>query len=41
MGTNFLDFIKAWRILIPEEIWIAEIKSRFSESGEVKIKMKN
>lgn len=35
MGTNFLDFIKeAWRILIPRgEIWIAEIKSRFSESG--------
>ncbi|KAF6063797.1 putative methyltransferase family protein [Candida albicans] len=40
MGTNFLDFIKeAWRILIPRgEIWIAEIKSRFSESGESKSK---
>ncbi|KGU28900.1 ribosomal RNA-processing protein 8 [Candida albicans P34048] len=38
MGTNFLDFIKeAWRILIPRgEIWIAEIKSRFSESGEIR-----
>lgn len=35
MGTNFLDFIKeAYRILAPRgELWIAEIKSRFSESG--------
>ncbi|KAI5957900.1 RRP8 [Candida margitis] len=33
MGTNFLDFIKeAYRILQPRgELWIAEIKSRFSE----------
>lgn len=33
MGTNFLDFIKeAYRILAPNgELWIAEIKSRFSE----------
>ncbi|EMG46261.1 RRP8 25S rRNA [Candida maltosa Xu316] len=38
MGTNFLDFIKeAWRILIPRgELWIAEIKSRFSESATQK-----
>lgn len=36
MGTNFLDFIKeAHRILAPRgELWIAEIKSRFSESAE-------
>lgn len=35
MGTNFLDFIKeAYRILAPNgELWIAEIKSRFSESS--------
>ncbi|KAG7191401.1 25S rRNA (adenine645-N1)-methyltransferase [Scheffersomyces spartinae] len=35
MGTNFLDFIKeAYRLLAPRgELWIAEIKSRFSESG--------
>lgn len=34
MGTNFLDFIKEGiRILKPNgEIWIAEIKSRFSEN---------
>ncbi|CAI5758076.1 unnamed protein product [Candida verbasci] len=34
MGTNFLDFIKeAYRLLIPRgELWIAEIKSRFSET---------
>lgn len=34
MGTNFLDFIKeADRILAPRgEIWIAEIKSRFSDT---------
>ncbi|CAI4055288.1 hypothetical protein N7582_000291 [Saccharomyces uvarum] len=33
MGTNFLDFIKeAYRILAPRgELWIAEIKSRFSD----------
>ncbi|ODQ82358.1 hypothetical protein BABINDRAFT_31079 [Babjeviella inositovora NRRL Y-12698] len=33
MGTNFLDFIKeAFRILAPRgELWIAEIKSRFSD----------
>ncbi|CDK28121.1 unnamed protein product [Kuraishia capsulata CBS 1993] len=33
MGTNFLDFIKeANRILIPRgELWISEIKSRFSD----------
>ncbi|KAI5952405.1 RRP8 [Candida jiufengensis] len=36
MGTNFLDFIKeAYRILQPRgELWIAEIKSRFSEKPE-------
>ncbi|KAK6198652.1 methyltransferase-domain-containing protein [Scheffersomyces amazonensis] len=36
MGTNFLDFIKeAHRILAPRgELWIAEIKSRFQESGD-------
>lgn len=35
MGTNFLDFIKeAYRILAPGgELWIAEIKSRFTESA--------
>ncbi|CDO95373.1 unnamed protein product [Kluyveromyces dobzhanskii CBS 2104] len=33
MGTNFLDFItEAYRILAPRgELWIAEIKSRFSD----------
>lgn len=33
MGTNFLDFInEAYRILAPRgELWIAEIKSRFTE----------
>lgn len=33
MGTNFLDFIKeAYRILAPRgELWISEIKSRFSD----------
>ena len=33
MGTNFLDFIKeAYRILEPRgELWISEIKSRFSD----------
>lgn len=33
MGTNFLDFIKeAYRILAPRgELWIAEIKSRFTD----------
>ncbi|CDR37577.1 CYFA0S01e12530g1_1 [Cyberlindnera fabianii] len=33
MGTNFLDFIQeAYRILAPNgELWIAEIKSRFSD----------
>lgn len=36
MGTNFLDFIaEAHRILAPNgELWIAEIKSRFSEQGD-------
>ncbi|KAI5965233.1 RRP8 [Candida pseudojiufengensis] len=36
MGTNFIDFIKeAYRILQPRgELWIAEIKSRFSEKPE-------
>ncbi|CAK9439643.1 uncharacterized protein LODBEIA_P37430 [Lodderomyces beijingensis] len=36
MGTNFLDFIKeAYRILQPRgELWIAEIKSRFSDSKD-------
>ncbi|RLV89461.1 25S rRNA [Spathaspora sp. JA1] len=35
MGTNFLDFInEAYRILAPNgELWIAEIKSRFTESS--------
>ena len=35
MGTNFLDFIKeAYRILQPRgELWIAEIKSRFTDGG--------
>jgi len=39
MGTNFLDFIEeAYRILAPRgELWIAEIKSRFTESGEKKV----
>ncbi|CUM65760.1 uncharacterized protein PRCAT00003408001 [Priceomyces carsonii] len=38
MGTNFLDFIKeAYRILAPRgELWIAEIKSRFTESSNSK-----
>ncbi|CUM56540.1 uncharacterized protein AC631_01845 [Debaryomyces fabryi] len=38
MGTNFLDFIKeAYRLLAPRgELWIAEIKSRFTESSEAK-----
>ncbi|CAK7894520.1 25S rRNA (adenine(645)-N(1))-methyltransferase [[Candida] anglica] len=38
MGTNFLDFIKeAYRILAPRgELWIAEIKSRFSDSNSTK-----
>lgn len=38
MGTNFLDFIKeAYRILAPRgELWIAEIKSRFTESTNSK-----
>lgn len=38
MGTNFLDFIKeANRILAPRgELWIAEIKSRFTESANSK-----
>ncbi|KAG7879356.1 hypothetical protein KL905_003245 [Ogataea polymorpha] len=33
MGTNFLDFIaEAYRLLAPRgELWIAEIKSRFSD----------
>ncbi|RKP29696.1 hypothetical protein METBISCDRAFT_18040 [Metschnikowia bicuspidata] len=37
MGTNLLDFIQeAHRILAPNgELWIAEIKSRFSESANV------
>lgn len=40
MGTNFLDFIKeAYRILAPNgELWIAEIKSRFSESSSANSK---
>lgn len=40
MGTNFLDFIQeAYRILAPNgELWIAEIKSRFSESNRVNSK---
>lgn len=35
MGTNFLDFIReAYRILAPcGELWIAEIKSRFSDGN--------
>lgn len=39
MGTNFLDFVsEAKRILAPGgELWIAEIKSRFSESAEAKV----
>lgn len=38
MGTNFLDFIEeAYRILAPNgELWIAEIKSRFTESTNSK-----
>lgn len=38
MGTNFLDFIKeAHRILAPRgELWIAEIKSRFTESADAR-----
>lgn len=41
MGTNFLDFIKeAFRILRPNgELWIAEIKSRFSEGTDEFIKV--
>ncbi|KAJ8142344.1 hypothetical protein OY671_004507 [Metschnikowia pulcherrima] len=40
MGTNFLDFVEeAYRILAPNgELWIAEIKSRFSESTNAKAK---
>lgn len=40
MGTNFLDFInEAHRILAPNgELWIAEIKSRFTESTNSKAK---
>lgn len=40
MGTNFLDFVQeAYRILAPNgELWIAEIKSRFSESTNAKSK---
>lgn len=40
MGTNFLDFIQeAYRILAPNgELWIAEIKSRFSESASASAK---
>lgn len=40
MGTNFLDFIEeAYRILAPNgELWIAEIKSRFSESTNASAK---
>lgn len=39
MGTNFLDFIKeANRLLVPNgELWIAEIKSRFTESTGGKV----
>lgn len=38
MGTNFLDFIEeAYRLLAPNgELWIAEIKSRFTESTNSK-----
>lgn len=38
MGTNFLDFVEeAYRILAPNgELWIAEIKSRFTESTNSK-----
>lgn len=38
MGTNFLDFVEeAYRILAPNgELWIAEIKSRFTESTNAK-----
>lgn len=38
MGTNFLDFIEeAHRLLAPNgELWIAEIKSRFTESTNSK-----
>lgn len=37
MGTNFLDFIKeAHRLLAPNgELWIAEIKSRFTENEKL------
>lgn len=40
MGTNFLDFVEeAYRLLAPNgELWIAEIKSRFSESTNAKTK---
>lgn len=40
MGTNFLDFIKeAYRLLTPRgELWIAEIKSRFTESSQASAK---
>lgn len=40
MGTNFLDFIQeARRLLAPNgELWIAEIKSRFTESANQKLK---
>lgn len=36
MGTNFLDFVdEAYRILAPRgELWIAEIKSRFTENDK-------
>lgn len=38
MGTNFLDFVaEAQRLLAPNgELWIAEIKSRFSESADAR-----
>ncbi|QWU89342.1 hypothetical protein CA3LBN_003665 [Candidozyma haemuli] len=41
MGTNFLDFVEeAYRILAPNgELWIAEIKSRFTESTNAKTRV--
>lgn len=41
MGTNFLDFIEeAYRILAPNgELWIAEIKSRFTELTNAKTRV--
>jgi ribosomal RNA-processing protein 8 len=43
MGTNWLDFIdEAWRVLRPSgELWIAEIKSRFSRGGPANMAKNN